>query len=188
MAFLLLFLPLLFFLTVPPSFRATTEETALRYARDYLTSYYYQHKTFPDTLTVPGYPFVQYSHGGNPTGSSGVPNPQSWATVRLAGPDRRFGTADDRVLTLTASMLEKAAFLEELRRARILEQAAYNVCQRRLASGVSPIWPANLDELVKEANLPTDYEKTPFGANYVYDTSSCRTDYCYCSQAIVRAP
>jgi len=188
MSYALLLLPLLFLFALPPVFRVTQEDTALRYARDYLISYYYQHRTFPDSLTIPGYPFVRYSHGGNPTGSTGVPDPQSWATVRLAGPDRQFGTGDDRILTLTAAMLEKTAFLEEKRRARILEQAAYNVCQRRLSQGISPIWPADLDELVKDANLPNDYKYTPFGAQYIYDLSSCRTDYCYCSQAIVKAP
>lgn len=179
---------MLFIFGLPPVKTVDTTEQAYSYARNYLISYYYAHKDFPQALSIPGYPFITYSHGGTPTSTTGVPANQPWAKVVFAGRDRQFGTADDRVLSLTASMLESTKYEDLYRRANVLEQAAYSVCQRRLSQGITPIWPASLDEVIREANLPADYKYTPFGATYIYDLSSCRTDSCYCTQAIVRAP
>lgn len=188
MEYVLLFLPLLFFLVVPPMVEKDLTGKAYRYARDYLTKYYRDNKTFPDTLEIPGYPWIQYSHGGSPTDAYGIPQgSQAWAKVVFAGKDRQFGTADDRVLSLTASMLEGKNYYDYYRRSNVLEQAAYSICQRRLSEGISPIWPSSIDEVLKEANLPADYKYTPYGTPYIYDTSSCKSDTCDCSMAIVRA-
>jgi len=189
MVYLVFFLSFLLLLSVPPLIRAKkTTETAARYAKSYLTSYYYAHKDFPDNFTIPFYPYAEYQKGGSATNATGVPANQAWCKVVLAGEDRQFGTPDDVVITLTASELEKDAFEETMRRARILEQAAYSVCLRRLSEGKTPIWPATLDDLVRAAQLPPEYETTPFGQKYIYDPSRCKPDSCDCgNQTIVWA-
>jgi hypothetical protein len=187
--YLLLFLPLLFLAAVPPVITFPTTDDAYRYAHNYLINYYHNHGEFPPSLSIPFYPYYSYSHGGAPTGTTGIPDGnQAWATVVFAGEDRKFGTADDRTLSLTASMLEAERYQQLYERSNTLEQAAYSICQRRLAEGITPIWPASLDEVIREANLPADYKYTPFGALYTYDTSSCKTNLCYCTQAVVKAP
>jgi len=171
-----------------PVHRADKEKLAMNYANSQLTAYYRSNNRFPTSFSIPFYPYLEYESGGSSTTSTGVPSDQAYAVVRLAGRDKQFNTADDIVISLTATQLEKERYRELQRRARILEQAAYSICQRRLAEGVTPIFPASLNELVEDGGLPDWYRYTPFGAAYIYDISSCRTDYCYCEKAIVRAP
>ena len=171
-----------------PVHRADKEKLARDYAISQLTAYYRSNNKFPNSFSIPFYPYLEYESGGSPTTSSGVPSDQAYAVVRLAGRDKQFNTADDIVISLTATQLEKDRYKELQRRARILEQAAYSICQRRLAEGITPIFPSNINDLVESGGLPDWYKYTPFGATYIYNTSSCKIDYCSCAMAIVRAP
>ena len=152
-----------------------------------LVDYYRAHGVFPSSLSIP-YPVYQYRAGGDPTDSYGIGDTPAYAQVVLAGKDRKVGTGDDIVINLTASELDQPRLQELERRARVLEQTAYNICQRRKAQGLTPHFPQNLTELITWGNLPDYYRETPFGRDYVYDLSSCNDDGCYCTKSIVSAP
>lgn len=152
-----------------------------------LISYYRAHGVFPSSLSIP-YPVYSYRAGGDPTDSYGIGDTPAYAVVDLSGKDRKIGTGDDVVITLTASELEQPRLQELERRGRILEQTAYNVCQRRRALGLTPHFPQNLNQLITWGNLPDYYKETPFGREYTYDLSSCNDDECYCTKSIVGAP
>jgi len=173
-------------LTTPIIIPREKTSLAKEYALHQLVEYYKVHKTFPDTFSIPFYPYLSYSHGGAPTDARGTHG--AYAVVRLAGKDRRLNTGDDVILTLTAEELEKDRYRLTERRARILEQALYSLCQRRKSVTGSVYYPPTIDDLVEEAQLPDNWKYTPFGAKFLYDTSSCSSITCYCTQKVVRVP
>jgi len=174
--FLLLTFSLITMPVVVPKKTDALEKLAESYARSYLVAYYQQYKTFPDSFDIPFYPVLSYSKTA------------SAAKVRLAGRDRKLNTGDDIVVVVSRDVLDRPSYLQLMERAQTLEQLAYNICQRRLSRGITPIFPSSLTELLDDSQLPHWYGKTPSGSWFVYDTSSCKTDYCYCSRSIVRAP
>ena len=171
-----------------PPVHPEREELAKEYAINVLTRFYKDHRRFPPNFEIPFYPHMRYTSGGSPTSPAGVPDNQAYAVVVLAGKDRKFDTADDVRIVLTATQLEKGNYAELWHRARILEQAFYSLCQRRLSETGSVYYPPDLLSLVREAGLPDWYRFTPFGAEYRYDTSSCHTASCYCEQSVITAP
>lgn len=164
---------LLFSIPIIP--RADKEKLAEDYYKSYIISYYSQYNSFPNSLPTLAFyvPFSYYKDTDK-------------AIVRLFGKDRKPNTSDDIVLTFTRTELDKKKYSITKRRARVLEQALYSDCQRRLARGITPIYPSSLSELLNDADLPSWYRYDGFGKEFIYDTSSCHPDYCYCEEVVIK--
>jgi len=174
MVFAMMVSLLMFSIPVIPK-KADREKLAEDYYRNYVIHYYLWTNDFPSGVpSLKLYPYLSYSHSSNR------------ATIRLFGKDRKPNTSDDVVITLTRTELDKKKYSITERRARVLEQAFYSVCQRRLSEGITPIYPSSLTELLNEADLPSWYGQDGFGHAFVYDTSTCHTDYCYCDEDVIR--
>jgi hypothetical protein len=192
MGFLFMFFYFLTFSLVLSSFlppvQSGKEELAKEYAERYLLGFYRGNREFPTDFKIPFYPLLEYSSGGERTPSSGVISNPAYAVATLAGKDGEFGTVDDIRMGFTALQLEKGNYIELRRRAKVLEQAFYMLCQTKLAETGTPYYPPDLATLVREANLPDWYRFTPFGAEYRYDASSCNATTCYCEGEVITPP
>ena len=160
-------------LTIPTSTKEGKTSLAREYALHRLVEHYRAHARFPETFNISFYPYLSYSQE------------PSHAVVRLAGKDRRVNTGDDVVVVLTTDELNGNHKLLE-RRAETLEQAFYSLCQRRKSVTGSVYYPSTIDDLVREAGLPQEWKYTPSGTKFLYDTSSCSSVICYCTQRVIR--
>jgi len=149
---------------------------ALDDARNQVYFSYLSTNQFPERVYIDFYPFYSYSTSADS------------ATLWLYGLDKKKNTSDDIKVVWWDKEFLGFRYIEYRERARIIAQTAYALCQRRLAKNEYPIWAPNLDTLTQWSDLPDFYTYTPFGERYIYDVSSCKEDYCYCTKPIVRAP
>jgi hypothetical protein len=152
-----------------------TVNLAIEDAKNQIYFSYLSSLKFPDNVEIDFYPFYDYS------------KTDTKAELYLYGEDKKKGTNDDLKIVWQSKELLSFRYIEAKERARILEQTAYAICQRRLANKEEPIFPPTLDDLMAWSGLPEEYRYTPFGREYNYDVSSCKEDYCYCSKPIVNA-
>jgi len=151
---------------------------ALNSAREQVYAYFIQNSQLPNDISLSFYkPFYEYTKSSDGT----------YALLQLFGRDKRKDTGDDIKTVFYTREILPFRYKEVYERARIIEQTAYALCQRRLAKNENPIWAPTLDKLFEWTDLPSFYKYTPFGDVYNYDVSSCKNDYCYCNKTIVWA-
>jgi len=181
MGYLIAFSMVLVLTTLTTSFlvkKSSDKKTLLAedYARNYLVNYYLKNGKFPDSFSISWYPYLEYVKSSTK------------AVVRLAGKDRKLNTPDDVVVTVTEQTLKETAEKERERRARVLEQMVYSLCQRRLSQKQYPIFPDTLSQLKSLSGLPDWYFIDPItGKDFIYDKTTCKDDYCYCESAVIYA-